>query len=50
MQTTIATVYSLVFCSDTGSEVSHHIILASHLKLITITRHARLVLMVMGRS
>lgn len=50
MQTTITSVYWLACCSDTSSEVSHHIILASHLKLITIACHAKLVPMPIGPS
>lgn len=50
MQTTTASVYWLASCSDTGSEVSHHIILASHLKLITIACRAKLVPVLMGPS
>ena len=48
MQTMIASVYWLACCSDTGSELSHQIILASHLKLITIAAHAKLVPYVYG--
>ena len=50
MQTMIASVYWLACCSDTGSEVSHNIILASHLKLITIAHRAKLVPTLMGPS
>lgn len=50
MQTMVASVYWRACCSDTGSEVSHHIILASHSKLIAIARCAKLVPLLMGPS
>lgn len=50
MLTIIASVYWLDFCSDTGSEVSHHIILATHLKLITIAHRSKLVPTLTGPS
>lgn len=50
MQTTIASVYWPACCSDTGSELSCHIILVSHLKLITIARCAKLVPTLIGPS
>jgi len=50
MQTMIACVYWLACCSDTGLEISHHIISASNFKLITIAHCAKSVPMLMGTS
>lgn len=50
MQTVIAGIYWLTCCSDTGSEAYHRIILAHHLKLITIAHRAKLMPTFMGPS
>lgn len=50
MQTMIANVCWLACFSDPGPEVFHHIILESHLKLLTLARCAKLVSMLMWPS